>query len=81
MRARLEASKRENELRAMSSRRRNQIAIHRGTIEQLQKHRRNVVVTLLKEHEGLQDAFEACGLSSSLAPRPGMRPRVRRDTA
>ena len=66
MRARLDASKRENELRAMSCRRRNQIELHKGLIEELQTQRHKVIATLWKEHDVLQDAFEACGLSSSL---------------
>ena len=77
MRARLEACKRKDELRQLSTKRRKQIEMHMGLIKQLHQQRHKVVAQLWKDHDAVQDAFEACGLSSSLAPRPGMRPQSR----
>lgn len=76
MRARMQASKRLDEAREKMLQQRERITFHRGLLADLKRERRKAMAVLKKEQDNLQDAFDQC-LSSSLAPRPGMRPQAK----
>jgi len=79
MRARLQATKREGELRDMASKRREKIEWHLKVLESLQLQRHKALSRVWAKNEVLQKSFEACGLHNSLAMRPGMRSSARGD--